>query len=318
MTRVLLQFDKSHEGASAKPRSAPAFLSVDDDNRQAVEVDVAQWKERRVNLWALDRRADELALTRSFALRLSWTPPAAAAVRLVQSELMLRCQRWSEFRGPHTDASFDRARAHHRREHNLSKALVAADYAHALDAWQWTLRLKPDASLAVQLAALFHDVERLESEAEVRREQHARDYAKFKAAHAAAGSKIARDLMAAADVPTVDAERAVELVQAHDHPRESRSSDAELQLLEDADALSFFSLNAFGFLNYFGSEHTHRKVRFTLSRMSESAASRLRDLYLPPFIADEVGSLLAPTRNSQNGRSDDDLERTQQCLPLGF
>ena len=35
---------------------------------------------------------------------------------------------------------------------------------HALDVWQWVLRLSPSAGLAVQLAALFHDVGRLLSE----------------------------------------------------------------------------------------------------------------------------------------------------------
>src|SRR4051794_37930426 len=77
-------------------------------------------------------------------------------------------------------AAFDRILARHRKLHDCTLPLVRADYDHSLDAWQWVLRLEPGAGLAVQIAALFHDIERLESEATARVEQHAPDLQGFK------------------------------------------------------------------------------------------------------------------------------------------
>jgi hypothetical protein len=66
--------------------------------------------------------------------------------------------------------------------------------------------------------------------------------------------------------------RVAELVAWHERP----GRDEELLLLNDADALSFFSLNSSGFLDYYGPAHTARKVLYTLDRMRPSARRRLR------------------------------------------
>src|SRR5205814_582070 len=84
---------------------------------------------------------------------------------------------------------FDKVLARHCELHDMNKPLVAADFDHARDTWRWVLRLAPHASLAVQVAALFHDVERLASESEARIEHRAADYEAFKKAHAAAGAR---------------------------------------------------------------------------------------------------------------------------------
>jgi hypothetical protein len=52
-------------------------------------------------------------------------------------------------------------------------------------------------------------------------------------------------------------------VREHEHP----SRDPEMSLLNEADALSFFSLNAPGFLHHYGLPHTRRKVAYTLARL---------------------------------------------------
>jgi hypothetical protein len=126
-------------------------------------------------------------------------------------------------------------------------------------------------------------VERLATESDARREQLAADYGRYKAAHARAGANAARRLLrdrCGADLDLAD--RVAELIAAGD--RAGPAADAEGQLLADADALSFFSLNAVGFLAYYGAAHTRRKVAFTLSRMSEVARSRLPALRLPELV----------------------------------
>jgi len=84
-------------------------------------------------------------------------------------------------------------------------------------------------------------------------------------------------------------QRAVELVAQHEQP----SPDPELQVLNDADGLSFFSLNSPGFLAYFGAEHTLMKVRYTLQRMRPGAKRHVRTLRLPPFVSASAEACLA-------------------------
>ena len=65
----------------------------------------------------------------------------------------------------------------------------------------------------------------------------------------------------------------------------------------DADALSFFSLNSAGYLDYFGPEATHRKVAYTLRRLRPEARRYLDGLRLRPVVAaalaEELGALAA-------------------------
>jgi hypothetical protein len=168
----------------------------------------------------------------------------------------------------------------HRRLHDLSRPLVRADHDHSLDTWCWLLRLEPAADLALQCAALLHDVERLESEADRRIEHLAPSYAHFKQKHAERGSSIvAAFLTELAFDPSVVAE-AQRLVAHHERP----NGDPRLQLLNDADGLSFLSLNAYGYLRYFGPEQTRRKLAFTLARLSPVAEAAARSLVHHPLL----------------------------------
>ena len=187
---------------------------------------------------------------------------------------------------------FDVVLARHRALHDLAKPVVRADYAHALDVWQWTLRLDPEAGLAVQLAALFHDVERLASEADARLEHRAADYQEFKDAHARIGAAWTDEVLAEIGIDEATRRAAVRLVGRHERPPAPGDPDAaDLALLNDADALSFFSLNSPGYWEYFGPEPTRRKVAWTLARMRPEARQILAGVRLCPEVARIVRSM---------------------------
>jgi hypothetical protein len=181
-----------------------------------------------------------------------------------------------------------------RALHPTDKPLVEADYRHALDVWQWTLRLDPEAGAAVQIAALFHDVERIFTEAESRSEQKVPDYDAYKARHAGRSAWIAAALLREEKIDPLLAARAVELIAGHDQPGRIASGDAAL--LEDADALSFFSLNSSGYLGYYGEEQARRKIEWTFARLSRRGREVLAGLDLPP----EVAALLAAAHGVQS------------------
>jgi hypothetical protein len=144
-------------------------------------------------------------------------------------------------------------------------------------------------SLPVQLAALFHDIERLVSEPDVRVEHHAADYQSFKDAHAGEGARMASLVLQAASIDSVTRRSTAELVAGH----ERRGVGADRTLLNDADALSFFSLNSPGFLRYYGEAHTRKKVAYTLRRMSAAARARLAGIRLPGLVAASIEELAA-------------------------
>lgn len=204
--------------------------------------------------------------------------------------MMTRLQRLVDRRNAASStAAFARALAAHRAlfsAHDLGRPLVRADYDHARDAWQWMLRLDSKASAAAQLAALFHDVERLGSEADARVEHLAADYDAFKALHAVVGAEVMERTLASLPLGDGVVERAAGLVARH----ERCDGSAESALLNDADALSFFSLNSGGYLDYFGAAQTHRKIVWTLARMSPRARARLDAV----FVRDDVRALLRP------------------------
>jgi uncharacterized protein DUF4202 len=254
----------------------------------------ACWEAADFDFWGFDRRLDALW---EAALPLSLAGPGAELPRFA-GEVLTRGQRLLDRRNAASETPlFDRVLARHRRLHGIDdrhRPLVRADYDHALDTWQWTLRLAPAAGLAVQLAALFHDVERLISEAEVRVEPRAGTvaaYQGFKDAHAARGAQLAEGFLAAAGVaPAVRRRAAAEIARHEGGPD---PEDPERTLLADADALSFFSLNSPGFLRYYGAEPTRRKVAYTLGRMSPAARGRLAGLRLPPAVSEMVAAALA-------------------------
>jgi hypothetical protein len=197
---------------------------------------------------------------------------------LTTIQIVTRCQRHVDARNQHSAVPlFDAVLARHRQLHDLGKPLVAADFDHARDTWRWVLRLAPLAGLPVQIAALFHDIERLSSESDTRVEQHAVDYEAFKRAHAAAGARVTRETLEGIGAPAMLAARVAALVEEHERP--SAGADPDRVLLAEADALSFFSLNAPGFARYYGPLHTEKKVAYTLSRLGprgRQALGRIR------------------------------------------
>jgi hypothetical protein len=253
---------------------------------------VAEWESNFFNFYDFDGRLDALAEQSDgpFVVEILGGEELPRTAR----EVLTRCQRWMDRRN---DASrgelFDRVLKRHRRAHDLAKPLVRADYNHALDTWQWALRLDPEADLAVQLAALLHDVERLATEADARIEHRADDYQAFKDGHAARGAELAGALLAEAGIDAGTRRRTARLIAAHERAAAPGDPDAgAIALLNDADALSFFSLNSVGYLDYFGPEATRRKVAYTLRRLRPEARRHLDGMGLRPLVSGELEALL--------------------------
>lgn len=248
----------------------------------AAHVAASDWDRRDFDSWRFDTRLDELA-------RKPFTLCIAGDRDGFPIEVLNRCQRLIGRRNRYSRTTlFDAVLREHRKRHDLRKPLVRADYNHALDVWQWTLRLEPDASAELQLAGLLHDIERLRSEPDRRVEHLADDYRQFKLAHARAGAAMARCLLIDCGFCETIADRVAQLVAQHEQPS---TDDEEVALLNDADGLSFFSLNSSGYADYFGPDRTAKKVHYTWSRMRPAARAKLSSVRLRDDVAELVRSL---------------------------
>jgi hypothetical protein len=263
----------------------------------ALRLDAREWRAPGFDPFDWDERVFSAAAQQrgnDVALHLTGAPCEALGATAL--EILTRYQGLIGRRNAASEGPlFDSILARHLALHDLSKPLVVADYRHALDTWQWVLRLDPRADLALQISALFHDVERLLSEPDARVEHHVQDYQAFKDAHAARGADLTCALLSDLGVDTSTRERVRWLISRHERPEE----DTHLALLNDADALSFFSLNASGFARYFPLEHTRRKVSYTLGRLRPNQRWRLARVRLAPLVRrlleEALGALSLPS-----------------------
>jgi hypothetical protein len=257
-----------------------------------VVLDAAEWNDLGRDFAPFDERVDRGVAggpTTLVVLGMGAQPSDAlrAAFQMLTRWQRLIDRRNESSRGPLFDAVLARFRSLHEL-YGLQRPLVRADYNHALDTWQWLLRLCPDAGAALQMAALLHDVERLESEADGRVEHLAPDYTRFKEAHARRGSLMARRLLEGEGAPGELGDRVAELVAGHERPEREDERDRSCDgardraraWLNDADGLSFFSQNSAGYMDYFGDRQTRCKIEWTLGRMRPAAVARIASVRL--------------------------------------
>lgn len=243
-------------------------------------VRASDWVSRGFDSWTFDCTIDELACE-PFVLVVE----NDACVTRFALEVLTRCQRHVPSAGG--DEIPARILRRHRALHDVSLPLVRADLNHALDVRQWMLRLEPRASATLQIAALFHDVERLVSEPRVRVEHLAADYQYFKDRHASAGATMTRELLAREGLSSAVCDEVAWLITEH----ERKSDVSELALLNDADALSFFSLNSPGYADYFGPEQLRKKVAYSWNRMSDRARAKLAMVRMREDVSEALASV---------------------------
>ncbi|HLL02583.1 MAG TPA: HD domain-containing protein [Myxococcaceae bacterium] len=216
---------------------------------QVLRLDVEEWRTPGFEPATWDARVFSAAKAERLALHLV----GATGQELAEAalEILTRYQGLISRRNAACASSvFDCLLDRHRSLHDMSVAKGRAHYQHSLDTWQWVLRLEPEADLAVQVAALFHEV----------------GGPLFEGATPARSADMARELLADLGVELGTRERVCRLI-THG---ERASEEAERELLDKADSLSFCSLHTSDFLRSFGSEHARRHGTMALTRPEDS------------------------------------------------
>lgn len=154
----------------------------------------------------------------------------------------------------------------------ISHSDVETDPGHSLNTLEWMLKLRPDADEILQLAALAHDIERAMPDR--LRSSMFETYDAYKSAHALRGADIAKQMAKKLGYSDEEADRLFVLIKYH----ESGNDDPDVNLLMDADSISYFDFNIEYFLKHSGKEKTKKKIRFMRDRASETAKNIIDEI----------------------------------------
>ena len=145
----------------------------------------------------------------------------------------------------------------------------------------WLMRLKPDADEAMQIATYAHDIDRVfdhTKEVDFYKDKEFND-SDYLEKHQQAGAEIIGDFLFKNGYDKGEARRVAEMVGRHED-----GGDLESDLIKDVDSISFFEVNAKGFIDKFievlGKEKIERKFNYMFNRISSKKAKKIaRPLY---------------------------------------
>ncbi len=151
---------------------------------------------------------------------------------------------------------------------------------HALDVLSWVKRLNPDPTLALQLAALFHDIDRVvnpEMGGGFKGNRNTDEYLQHKKQHAGRSAAFVIPELARNGFDPETIARTEFLILHHDDSGEEveRYGDRELDALVAADTFGFFTSIAPKLFAAEGPDRLRDKIRFMIDKIPESARATL-------------------------------------------
>ena len=149
----------------------------------------------------------------------------------------------------------------------VKESSVSEDLIHSRNTLEWLLKLDSDADEALKIAALGHDIERAIEERKVKREDY-KNYDEFKDAHASNSAKVMTEIMEECDISKRLADDIFSLVRYHETGNTKR-----IDILRDADSISFFDVNLPYYFIRNGAEETKKRCLWGYRRLSDHLKS---------------------------------------------
>ena len=156
-------------------------------------------------------------------------------------------------------------------ERIISKSEIPEDSKHSKNTRAWVLKLKPEADISLQIAALGHDIERSIKELKINREYYS-DYNEFKVAHARNSAKILYDLLSKYDLNQTIRYKVSDLVTHHEF-----GGNPEANTLKDADSISYFDVNLPFYFQRNSKRETKSRIMWGYQRLSDKAKSIVKN-----------------------------------------
>ena len=153
----------------------------------------------------------------------------------------------------------------------ISKSQVPEDSIHSQNTREWVLKLKPEADMALQIAALGHDIERSIEERKIKRANFT-NYNEFKKAHSQNSAIILHEILVKYNVNQGLIDKVVHLVLLHEF-----GGMQEANILKCADSISFFDVNLPFYFQRNSEEETAFRIKWGYKRLSKVAKSIVRN-----------------------------------------
>ncbi|NVJ06198.1 DUF4202 domain-containing protein [Myxococcus sp. AM001] len=235
-----------------------------------LHLDASEWNAPAFDPVAWDARVFEAA-ERSEWLSLHLDGASREALVVAALEILTRYQCLVRRRNAASVTPlFNRLLARHRSLHDLKQPQVRARFHRAVDAWQWTLRLRPDVDLPPQAAAFFHEQEGEQPTTQVRADR-------------------AAQVLEEAGADDATCRRVREMLMRDARPANAR----DVSLLDAADALSFFCRESSAWFREAAPEHRRRQVARMLARLRPEHLRWLGHMRLAPAVRGQLEVLLA-------------------------
>lgn len=157
---------------------------------------------------------------------------------------------------------------------------IEGERLHALNVLQWVEKFSPNASIALQIAALFHDIDRVVNPkwgGGYKGERDSRKYLNYKKRHASRSANFIAPILVENGFPQDLIERIIFLILHHDDSGENINhlKDQELDQLVAADSFAFFTSIAPKLLTAEGIARVRDKTRFMINKMPEKTRESL-------------------------------------------
>jgi len=138
------------------------------------------------------------------------------------------------------------------------------EYDHSQSVWQWVLKLKPDADIALQIAALGHDIDRSFKDYRKTKAKFA-TYDEYKKEHALQSAKITCDILRKYNFDEITIDKVKNLIENHEV-----GGEGDVEILMEADSITFFND-----LSHYQQTHTQEetidKIKFMYNRLNDKA-----------------------------------------------
>jgi len=172
----------------------------------------------------------------------------------------------------------------------INELVVQSSYPeepfHSINTLEWLLKLDPNADIALQVAALGHDIERSIEKRKVR----ASDYTTFDEymeAHAQNSAEILTEIMEECGVDQELTDEVAFLVSHHE-----TGGGERLDLLMNADILSFFQVCLPLYFDRKGPEITKKRMVWGYKKLSKELRKKLNEI---EFLDEELKELVDET-----------------------
>jgi len=157
---------------------------------------------------------------------------------------------------------------------------------HSINTLEWLLKLAPDADMALQIAALGHDIERSVEDRKVKAANFS-TFDEYMEAHALNSAEILTEIMEECGVDQELTEEVAFLVSRHE-----TGGGERLDFLVNADVLSFFQVCLPLYYDRKGTELTKKRMVWGYKKLSKELRRKVAEI---EFIDEELRNLVEET-----------------------